>query len=228
METIKKDQIENKAKEVADNQQDFCAKVKTKEECKDFCLEVNRQYGYNSLKVRQQYTGGKPREIEIFNEKCEEVKIYSDLEEKVVIVSFSEESPMDIYQDYKLEKKKKKFIPKDIQKQLEKDCSHKSINQISVPLRLFSPYTGFEWYIYQHIEDDVYMGFANLNDPQMSESGTISLNELASMIDNSFGMEIPLVERDRFFQTQKLDQIMKQVQGKEEKNQNKDAQLDMF
>lgn len=90
-----------------------------------------------------------------------------------------------------------KIITKAIEKAFEKqgDTSRKSMQDIKIVMKLFNPVGAGTWYIYEHIEDDIYMCFANLGDPVCAELGTVSLDELMS-IKLPFGLSI---ERDMHF-----------------------------
>ena len=53
------------------------------------------------------------------------------------------------------------------------DTSQKSAKDIRIVLKLFNPTGAGTWYLYEKIDDDVYMCFANLGDPEMAECGTV-------------------------------------------------------
>ncbi len=71
----------------------------------------------------------------------------------------------------------------------------KSAREIKIVLKLFNPTGTGTWYLYEKIDDDVYMCFANLDDPEMAECGTVSMSELLEF-KGIFGLGI---ERDKFF-----------------------------
>jgi len=89
------------------------------------------------------------------------------------------------------------LITKEIENAFEKqgDTSNKSTDEIKVICKLFNPVGAGTWYLYEHVEDDLYMAFVNLGDPMMAEMGYVSLNELKNL-------RLPLglsIERDRSF-----------------------------
>ena len=106
-----------------------------------------------------------------------------------------------------------KIITKAIEKAFQKqgDTSNKSMSEIKIVMKLFNPVGAGTWYLYEHLEDDIYMCFANLGDPEMAECGTVSLNELMS-IKLRWGMSI---ERDMHFEPLKhtLETVIQVVKG---------------
>ncbi len=89
------------------------------------------------------------------------------------------------------------IITKEIEAAFAKqgDTSSKSMKDIKIVLKLFNPAGGQTWYLYEKLDDDVYMCFANLGDSEMAECGTVSMSELMSL-RLPFGLH---VERDKFF-----------------------------
>ena len=100
-----------------------------------------------------------------------------------------------------------KIITKAIEKAFQKqgNTSNKSMSEIKIVMKLFNPVGAGTWYLYEHLEDDIYMCFANLGDPEMAECGTVSLNELMS-IKLRWGLSI---ERDMHFEP--LSRTLKDV-----------------
>lgn len=211
---------------VANQKKDFIIKCKTKRDCKLFASNVLLSFGYNCITV---YSEGfsRKRKSEVlfnnFNDKSNSIiSIYGDLEDKVVAISF-EGNAKKLLEYYKSKKLRKKIIPDSIQEKLEKDNSQKSMEEIEVPLRIFHPMTGLEWYIYEHLENDIYMCFANLNDPMMAEIGTVSLSDLMNA-------EFIVPERDKNFQPKSLKSIFDSIKGKEENDEEgeENNQLSLF
>ena len=89
------------------------------------------------------------------------------------------------------------LLTKEIRRCFEKqgDTSAMDMSQIKIVCKLFNPCGAQTWYLYEHVEDDIYMAFANLGDPFYAECGTVSLNELMS-VRLPAGLTI---ERDRSF-----------------------------
>jgi hypothetical protein len=89
------------------------------------------------------------------------------------------------------------LLTKEIVRAFEKqgDTSQKSADEIKVICKLFNPSGAGTWYLYERIDEDIFMCFANLGDPQMAECGTVSLTELKDF-RGMFGLGI---ERDRWF-----------------------------
>ena len=91
-----------------------------------------------------------------------------------------------------------KIITKAIEKAFLKqgDTSAMNAKDIKIVMKLFNPMGAGTWYLYEKLDDDIYMCFANLGDPMYAECGTISLSELMS-IKLRFGLKI---ERDMHFE----------------------------
>jgi len=90
-----------------------------------------------------------------------------------------------------------KIITKAIEAAFAKqgDTSQKEMKDIKIVLKLFGGGAS-SWYLYEKINEDIYMAFVNLGDPEMSECGTVSLNEILSLKFPPFGLG---VERDMYF-----------------------------
>lgn len=90
-----------------------------------------------------------------------------------------------------------KILTKAIEKAFEKqgDTSEKSMSEIKIVAKLFGG-GAFTWYLYEKIDDDTYMGFVNLGDPQMAECGYVSMSELLEIKFPPFMLGI---ERDMHF-----------------------------
>ena len=58
--------------------------------------------------------------------------------------------------------------------------SQKSMADIKIVMKLFNPQGAGTWYIYEKLNEDHYMAFVNLGDPDMAEIGTVSMDELLS------------------------------------------------
>ena len=95
-----------------------------------------------------------------------------------------------------------KIITKPIEKAFEKqgDTSQLEMKDIFIIMKLFNPCGAGTWYLYEKLDDDVYMCFANLGDPMMAEIGTVSMNEILSY-RGMFGLGI---ERDMHFESMKM------------------------
>ena len=88
---------------------------------------------------------------------------------------------------------------------------NKSAKDIKIVLKLFSPVGAATWYIYEKETDDIYWAFVNLGDYEMSECGTVSMNELISL-------RLPLglhIERDMYFKplSMSLEEVMNIVKS---------------
>lgn len=103
-----------------------------------------------------------------------------------------------------------KLITKAIEKAFQKQgyCGDKQMSEIKIVCKLFNPVGADTWYLYEHVENDIYMAFVTLGDPDCAEIGTISLNELESL-RLPFGLKI---ERDRYFDP--LSRTLKEVYDK--------------
>jgi hypothetical protein len=106
----------------------------------------------------------------------------------------------------------KQLIPDTIMKKFDQlgDISSKPAKDIKIIVKLFNPTGAGTWYLYDKIDDDVYMCFANLGDSDMAELGTVSISELASF-KGMFGLGI---ERDKFFGEDKtLESVIEEVKN---------------
>ena len=90
-----------------------------------------------------------------------------------------------------------KIITKAIEKAFAKqgDTSQKSMSEIKIVMKLFGG-GACSWYIYEKLDDDIYMAFVNLGDNEMAECGTVSMQEIMSIKFPPFGLG---VERDMYF-----------------------------
>lgn len=106
-----------------------------------------------------------------------------------------------------------KIITKAIEKAFEKqgDTSQKSAKDIKIVMKLFNPAGAGTWYIYEKLDEDIYMAFVNLGDPQMAECGTVSMSEL-------MGLRLPFglsIERDMHFDplSKTLEEVMDTIKS---------------
>lgn len=90
-----------------------------------------------------------------------------------------------------------KIITKAIENAFEKqgNTSQKSMADIKIVMKLFNPAGAGTWYIYEKLDEDIYMAFVTLGDPICAECGTVSMSELMSL-RLPFGLKI---ERDMHF-----------------------------
>jgi len=106
-----------------------------------------------------------------------------------------------------------KLITKEIEKAFEKqgDTRQMSMSEIKIVLKLFGG-GACSWYIYEKIDDDTYMAFVNLGDPQMAECGYVSMSEIQSIKFRPFGLG---VERDMHFEPLKhtLETVIQVIKG---------------
>ena len=109
----------------------------------------------------------------------------------------------------KIAERIKKLVPESDLKLFQKqgDTSQKEMKDIKVITKLFNPTGAGTWYLYEKLDDDTYMCFANLGDIEMAELGTVSIKELAEF-EGTFGLGI---ERDRFFEPTSLEEIYNKV-----------------
>ena len=90
-----------------------------------------------------------------------------------------------------------KILTKKIEKAFAKQgyTGNKSAKDIKIVLKLFCAIG--TWYLYEKENNDIYWGYVNLNDPDMSECGIVSMQDLMSLRIPPFGLGI---ERDKFFE----------------------------
>ena len=87
-----------------------------------------------------------------------------------------------------------KIITKAIEQAFEKqgDTSQKEMKDIKIVLKLFGG-GAFTWYLYEKLDEDIYMAFVNLGDPEMAEMGTVSLSEIMGVKFPPFGLGVESV-----------------------------------
>ena len=106
-----------------------------------------------------------------------------------------------------------KIITKAIEQAFEKQgkTSNMSMADIKIVMKLFGG-GAFTWYLYEKLDDDIYMAFVNLGDPEMSECGTVSMQELLSLKFPPFSLGI---ERDMYFEplSRTLEDVMNTVKA---------------
>lgn len=105
----------------------------------------------------------------------------------------------------------KKLLPDTIQKAFIEQgyTGGKSMNEIKIICKLFNPVGVGTWWLYEHVEEDIYMAFCLLHDKEFAEIGTISIEELTAL-------KLPLglsIERDIHFEIgeKTLQQIWNEV-----------------
>lgn len=105
-----------------------------------------------------------------------------------------------------------KLLTKELEAQFEKQGStaHLSLCDIFPVCKWFNPLGAHTWYVYEQIDEDTFMCFANLGDVRFAELGTVSLSELESI-------ELPCqmgIERDLHFrQDLNMEEICEQVKS---------------
>lgn len=106
-----------------------------------------------------------------------------------------------------------KILSKEILNAFNKqgNTSNKSAKDIKIIMMLFNPMGAGTWYLYEKLDDDIYMCFANLGDIDYAECGTVSMSELMN-VRLSFGLHI---ERDKFFEplSMSLEEVVKKVKS---------------
>ena len=106
-----------------------------------------------------------------------------------------------------------KIITKEIENAFAKQgyTGDMSAKDIKIVMKLFNPTGAGTWYLYEKEDEDIYWGFVNLGDPEMSECGTVSMTELMNF-RGRFGLHI---ERDKFFKplSMSLQEVMDIVQS---------------
>lgn len=100
-----------------------------------------------------------------------------------------------------------KIITKAIEKAFKKqgDTSQMLMSEIKIVMKMFNPCGGQTWYIYEKLNEDIYMAFVNLGDSEMAECGTVSMSELTS-IRVGYGLKL---ERDMHFEP--LSKVLQDV-----------------
>jgi len=54
----------------------------------------------------------------------------------------------------------------------------KKMSEIKIICKVFNPIGSATFWIYEHLEEDIYMAFCLLNDPTEAEIGSISMSEI--------------------------------------------------
>lgn len=109
-----------------------------------------------------------------------------------------------------------KIITKEIEAAFAKQgyTGNKSAKDIKIVMKLFNPTGAGTWYLYEREDEDIYWGFVNLNDLEMAECGTVSMQELLAF-RGRFGLGI---ERDMHFAP--LSMSLQEVQDKVKSGQH--------
>jgi hypothetical protein len=107
-----------------------------------------------------------------------------------------------------------KLIPKYIHEAFAKqgDTSEKAMKDIKIICKLFNPCGHGTWWLYENIEEDIYMAFCLLDNPGFAEIGTVSLEEMVAL-------RLPMglgIERDLSFEPgeKTLEEVWNEVKGK--------------
>lgn len=107
-----------------------------------------------------------------------------------------------------------KLFGKDVLKAFEEQgyTGDKNMSQIKIVCKLFNPIGVGTWWLYEHIEEDIYMAFCLLSDPSDAEIGSISLDEMMAV-------KLPLglkIERDKSFQpfSKTLEEVYNEIKGR--------------
>lgn len=77
-----------------------------------------------------------------------------------------------------------KLLTKELLAEFEKqgDTSSKSADEIRVICKFFLPDSNFSWFITDYLKDeDIFFGYCLLNNPEMSELGYVSRQELSEL-----------------------------------------------
>jgi len=106
-----------------------------------------------------------------------------------------------------------KLITKEIEGAFAKqgDTSQKEMKDIKIVVKFFGG-GACSWYLYEKIDEDTYMGYVNMGDPEMSECGYVSMSELKAIKFPPFGLGI---ERDLYFKplSHSLQDVMDTVKS---------------
>ena len=102
-----------------------------------------------------------------------------------------------------------KLLTKKIEAEFEKqgDTSLMEAKDIHIVCKFFV--AGATWWLYERLDDDTFMCFANLGDIMMAELGSVSLAELESVKVNG----IFPVERDMYYTPQTLQEVIDEVKS---------------
>lgn len=101
-----------------------------------------------------------------------------------------------------------KLITKEIEKAFSKQgyTGDKPTSEIFIICKIFSPCSGHTWYLYEHVEEDIYWCFATDGNPMFAECGTVSISELEEIkvpFNIRFGNKViryhASLERDKCF-----------------------------
>ena len=92
-----------------------------------------------------------------------------------------------------------KLITKAIEQAFAKqgDTSEMEMSEIKIVMKLFGG-GAFSWYLYEKIDEDTYMGYVNLGDPEMSECGYVSLSEIKAVKFPPFGLGVERIAMLRY------------------------------
>jgi len=100
-----------------------------------------------------------------------------------------------------------KLITKEIENAFAKQgkTGHLEMSEIKIVMKHFNPMGAGTWYLYEKLDDDIYMAFVTLGYPEDAECGTVSMQEIEE-VRLPFGLKI---ERDMHFKP--LSRTLKDV-----------------
>ena len=105
-----------------------------------------------------------------------------------------------------------KIITKEVEKAFAKQgyTGNKSMSEIKVVLKLFGG--AITMYLYEKVDQNTYMAFVNLGDPEMAECGHVSMQEIMSIKLPPFGLGL---ERDMYFKplSISLEEVINKVKS---------------
>jgi len=188
--------IYNKAKEIATAKKDVNFRVTSNKKAQLLAWSVAGELG---IKAPSMYGSRNGRKHKSSFYETDIVKFNYDVATKQCTFTFAANENVI---PAKLIPRVNKLLPKSIVKAFEKqgDTSQMEMKDIKIICKLFNPYGGGTWYLYEHLEDEIYMGFVTLGDAQCAEMGTVSIIELAE--SSVFG-GVPRIERDISFESGK-------------------------
>ena len=85
----------------------------------------------------------------------------------------------------------------------------KSTDEINIICKWFNPTGVGDWWVYERLDEDRFMCFANLGDTEMAELGAVSIGELQAYTGR-FGLGI---ERDMSYTPEKLSDVMNKIKS---------------
>lgn len=192
------------AKQIVNERKTRGYRVTSAKKAANLIYGIANELGYNQPRITRTEKK-RTKEIDNVRFESESVNLFYNPKKKRLFVTWPESK----FNAETTEKMNKLIPQREFEILAGTDRSELSMEQQLVRIKLFNPVGVGSWYIYDHIEDDIFMALAVLDDPSFGELGTVSLREL-SALELGLGAEI---ERDKFFLPRSLAKVYDEVKN---------------